>query len=206
MLFNLNIIKYIGEQGVVYYSIINYVNTLVLMTMMGIAQGMQPLVSYYFGAENSTNMKKLFKMSAIAGVIASAAFVVICHIIPDFIVGLFIDPTETAIFTEAIRVLQIYSYAFAFMGINVIVSAFFVSVERPGIAAVVSLGRGFFLILVALYLMIAILGGEGIWYSAILAEGTCMIIAIVLYKTKIKAVYKEMRLPKAKKENLNECY
>lgn len=206
MLFNLNIIKYIGEQGVVYYSIINYVNTLVLMTMMGIAQGMQPLVSYYFGAENSTNMKKLFKMSAIAGVIASAAFVVICHLIPDFIVGLFIDPIETAIFTEAIRVLQIYSYAFAFMGINVIVSAFFVSVERPGIAAVVSLGRGFFLILAALYLMIAILGGEGIWYSAILAEGTCMITAIVLYKTKIKAVYKDMKSPKVKKEKLNECY
>ncbi len=51
-----------------------------------------------------------------------------------------------------------------------------------------------------------ILGGEGIWYSAILAEGTCMIVAIVLFKTKIKAVYNDMKSPKSKKEKLNECY
>lgn len=200
MLFNLNIIKYIGEQGVIYYSIINYVNTLVLMTMMGIAQGMQPLVSFYFGAENPKNMKKLFKMSSISAVISSIVFVVICHIIPNFIVGLFIDPSETAILSEAIRVLQIYSYAFAFMGLNVIVSAFFVSVERPGIAAVVSLGRGFFLIIAALYVMIAILGGEGIWYSAVLSEAVCMIIAILLFKTKVKKVYNDMEKLKSNKK------
>ncbi len=205
MLFNLNIIKYIGEQGVVYYSIINYVNTLVLMTMMGVAQGMQPLVSFYFGAENSKNMKKLFKMSAVVAIIASIVFVIVCHIVPDFIVGLFIDPSEKNIFEEGIRILQIYSYSFAFMGLNVIISAFFVSVEKPSIAAVVSLGRGFFLILASLYIMIAILGGEGIWYSAILSEGVCMIIAILLFKTKIRTVYEGMKELKDKKEFLKTC-
>lgn len=192
MLFNLNIIKYIGEQGVVYYSIINYVNTLALMTMMGIAQGMQPLVSFYFGAENSKNMKKLFKMSMISAVTSSIVFVLICQVMSKFIIGLFIDPSEIAIFSEGMRVLKIYSFAFAFMGVNVIISAFFVSVERPKIAAVISLGRGFYLIIAALYLMITIFGGAGIWYSAILSESTCMLIAIILYRLKIKSVYENM--------------
>lgn len=188
MLFNINITKYIGEQGVVYYSILNYVNTLILMTMMGIAQGMQPLVSFYFGAEKTENMKKLLKMALKAVVVAAIASVAICMVLPGFIVGLFIDPSETVVFSEAVRVLKIYSISFLFMGFNVIISAFFVSVEKPSLATVISLGRGLVLVLAALFIMIAIAGGEGIWYSTILSEGVCMIIAFVILKMKINSV------------------
>ncbi len=57
LLFNLSLTKYIGENALIYYSVINYINTLVLMTMMGITQGMQPLTSFYYGAGNIDNVK-----------------------------------------------------------------------------------------------------------------------------------------------------
>ena len=190
MLFNISITKYIGEQGVVYYSILNYVNTLILMTMMGISQGMQPLVSFYFGAEKVDSMKKLLKMAIKASVIAAIVSFAVCRILPDFIVGLFINPSETHIFAEGVRVLKIYAISFLFMGFNVIISAFFVSVEKPVFAAIVTLGRGLFMVVAALFITIAIAGGEGIWYSTIISESVCMITAFILLKLNLDKIMK----------------
>ena len=63
LLFNQTILKYIGEDGIITYSIISYVNTLVIMTMIAITQGMQPLSSYHYGKNENNVVKKLLKMS-----------------------------------------------------------------------------------------------------------------------------------------------
>lgn len=55
--FNQAILKYIGEYALVSYTIISYVNTIVVMSMAGIAQGTQPLISYYYGKNESENIR-----------------------------------------------------------------------------------------------------------------------------------------------------
>ena len=72
-LFNHTILRVIGEQALPAYTIISYVNTLVLMTMTGIAQGMQPLVSYALGAERRRDCHRLLKY----GVAAAALFAIL---------------------------------------------------------------------------------------------------------------------------------
>ncbi|GAA0239916.1 MATE family efflux transporter [Metaclostridioides mangenotii] len=188
LLFNLNIQRYIGESGLIYYSVINYINILVLMTMIGIAQGMQPLSSYYFGANNFKNVKTLFKMGSKSIITASVVVFLACIVFSEPIVSLFIHRSETALFNEAVRVFRIYSVSFLFLGVNVIVSAFFVSVESPLISTIISLGRGLIIVTVSLFTMIFLFGGEGIWYSTIVSEFICMIISLILLKRNYKLI------------------
>lgn len=188
LLFNLSIQKYIGETGIIYYSVINYISILVLMTMIGIAQGMQPLSSYYFGAKDFKKVQALFKMGSKSIITASIVVFLVCIVFSDPIVSLFIHRSETAIFSEAIRVFKIYSISFLFLGVNVIISAFFVSVENPIVSTIISLGRGFVIVSISLFTMIFLFGGEGIWYTTIVSELICMIISLILLKRNYKLI------------------
>lgn len=182
LLFNLSLTKYIGENALIYYSVINYINTLVLMTMMGITQGMQPLTSFYYGAGNIDNVKKLLKMGIKATIIASVAVFAICMAFSRPIVSLFIHPEETMLFNEGVRVFKIFSISFLLVGINVIISGFFVSVEKPSISTVISLGRGLVIVVLSLISMILIFGGQGIWMTTIVSEFICLILSLVFLK------------------------
>lgn len=188
LLFNLSIQKYIGEVGIIYYSVINYINVLVLMTMVGIAQGMQPLSSYYYGAHSYKEVRALFSMGVKAIIIASISVFAVSMIFTEPIVSLFIHRSEVEIFSEAVRVFRIYSFSFLILGFNVVISSFFVSIENPLISTVISLGRGLVLIAACLFVMIFLFGGEGIWYTTIVSEFVCLIISLVLLKINYKIV------------------
>ena len=72
------------------YTIISYVNTIVVMSMAGIAQGTQPLISYYYGKNESEKYKKLLKYGMVAAAAGSVAAVLICYVGAESIVGLFL--------------------------------------------------------------------------------------------------------------------
>lgn len=71
--FNRAIVRVIGDQGLVAFSVITYVNTVIVMTMTGISQGLQPLVSFYYGKKEEKNYKTLLKYAFTAQVIISLA-------------------------------------------------------------------------------------------------------------------------------------
>ena len=77
--FNQAILKYIGEYALVSYTIISYVNTIVVMSMAGIAQGSQPLISYYYGKNEPGKYKKLLKYGITAALVGSVGAVVVCY-------------------------------------------------------------------------------------------------------------------------------
>lgn len=68
------------------------------------------------------------------------------------------------------------------VGINVIISGFFVSVEKPSISTVISLGRGLVIVVLSLISMILIFGGQGIWMTTIVSEFICLILSLVFLK------------------------
>ena len=141
-LFNQKILKYIGENGVVTYSIITYVNTLVLMTMVGITQGMQPISSYHYGMEDDETVFELFKMSLKTIAIVSIISFVIVTIFAPSIVSIFIGREDMVLFNYSIKALRIFAISFLIVGYNVNISGFFASIEEPIHATVISLGRG----------------------------------------------------------------
>ena len=76
MAFNINIMKIIGEKGVSAFGIIGYISTLVTMTMIGFSQGLQPVISYNYGAEKYDRIKKILKIGiAVVAVFGIMVFI-----------------------------------------------------------------------------------------------------------------------------------
>ena len=95
-------------------------------------------------------------------------------------VDLFISPENTALYTESVRVLKVFSLSFLFSGVNIIAAGYFTSVEAAVSSFLISVGRGFFTLAAALVLMIFVWGGKGIWWSALLSEFLCLSLTLFL--------------------------
>lgn len=175
-LFNHAIISLIGEKGIISYTVISYIYTLVLMTMTGITQGIQPLISFYYGKRNFKYCHKLLRYGITVVVIISVLIFTIVQIGTHFIVSLFIDENSHSVFDYTTMSLRIYSIAFLLTGFNVIMAGFFASIEHPYYSFTISLGRGLVLIWLSLLVLSALLGEYGIWLSPSISEGLSLII------------------------------
>lgn len=182
LLFNQSILKYIGENGVVTYSVICYVNTLVIMTMIGITQGMQPLCSYYYGKEEQSTVRKLLNLSLKTVGIVSILICVISVFYGQHIVSVFIPKSNHLLFSESVAAFKTFSLSFLLLGFNVLISGFCAALEQPLNATIISLGRGLVIIVICLFSMIAILGGNGIWLATLISEALCLILSILILR------------------------
>lgn len=187
--FNQTILKVIGEQGIVTYTIISYANLLVLMTMIGIAQGMQPLVSFYFGKEDIQTCNYFFKLAA--------TMVGICIIIimyasifkTEFIVSAFIGKDDIQLYEYSIKAFRLFSFSFIVVGFNILISGYFVAIEEAFKAIVISLSRGLFVLVASLLMMVYIFGADGIWISTFISEFIVMIMSVIFYISYRKKIY-----------------
>ena len=180
--FNQAILKYIGEYALVSYTIISYVNTIVVMSMAGIAQGTQPLISYYYGKNESEKYKKLLKYGMVAAAAGSVAAVLICYVGAESIVGLFLKESEASLSVYSVRVLRIFILSFLLAGLNVVLGGYFTSVEKAGFATMISLTRSLIALVISLVFLTAVFGGEAIWWVPLIAESCCLVLSAGLYQ------------------------
>ena len=180
ILFNQSLVRFIGQDALISYSVICYVNTLIMMTMIGITQGAQPLISFFFGAGELKNVNHLLKMAIKTVFITSIVVFSSCILFANNIVSLFISPDEIELFTSTISVFKLYSISFLFIGFNLIISGFFVAIEKPISSAIISLGRSLILVTISLFVLTKLFGGNGIWITTAVSEFICLIIALGL--------------------------
>lgn len=177
-LFNHTILRFIGEQVLPAYTIISYVNTLVLMTMTGAAQGMQPLVSFSLGAGRRRDCHRLLGYGLAAAALFAALSFALGELGAPLIVGAFLE-RSSAIFVYSVSALRLYAWSFLAVGFNVIFAAFFTAVERPGPAFAISLSRSLVLLALSLLTMAVLFGDRGIWLSTLVSELGCLGITAV---------------------------
>lgn len=180
-LFNQVILHVIGEPGVVSYTVISYINTLVLSTMGGIAQGMQPVTSYHYGAREYGNCRKLLMYSLIMEITVSMIYVLMLELFPQVFVGAFLDRADEALFGYTASALRLYSLSFLFLGYNVIAAGYFTAMERSLPSFFVSAGRGLFFLAAALAVMVRQFGENGIWLSPVVSEVICAFFATAFF-------------------------
>ena len=180
-LFNQSILAYLGEESIVSYTIVTYVSTIVVMSMAGIAQGIQPLVSYHYGRKMPQNYHRLLKYALCFGTVFSIAAFLISRAIASPLVNLFISPELAQLRADSVRIFYTFSYSFLLCGFNVIIGGFFTAIEYPKSAMAISLGRGFIFVAISLQIPTRLLGGNGIWMAATLAEGMCLVLTLVLF-------------------------
>ncbi|HSQ87898.1 MATE family efflux transporter [Romboutsia sp.] len=197
LIFNQSILRVIGEDALVSYSVICYINTLVLTTMMGISQGIQPICSYYYGKKDKNAVLSILDMGLKVVNISSVISFLIVVIFTNQIVSMFISNVDKAIFDYTVTILRVFSLSFLIMGYNVITSGFCVAVDKPVLAGVVSLGRGIVVITFSLIAMILLFGGKGIWISTFVSELIVFMVAKNILKKcqdNIEEEYRELKV------------
>lgn len=178
--FNQAIIRFLNEDAIVSYSIIAYVNAIVVMSMVGVAQGCQPLISYYYGKGEREKCRRLLKYE-LCTVAASSFFVAgVCYLLADKIVGIFISPELEELSAYSAGVFRIFILSFLLAGYNVVAAGFFTAIEKSGTAVVISLGRGLVMLVISMTVLTALFGGKGIWWAAALSEALCLVVSIRL--------------------------
>ena len=176
-LFNQTILQVVGEAALTSYTIISYVNTLVLMTMIGTAHGVQPLSSFYLGAGQRPLCHKFLSYGVKLVAAAGLGFFVLCQLLAGPIVGLFLEGGDP-LFGYTVTALRLYASCFLLMGFNVVVSGFFTAMEHPFPALTISFGRGLVLISGCLVVLSALFGDVGIWLAPLASEGLCLILTL----------------------------
>ncbi|MEG1312023.1 MAG: MATE family efflux transporter, partial [Romboutsia sp.] len=159
-----------------------YINTLVLTTMMGISQGIQPICSYYYGKKDKESVLSILNMGLKTVKISSIIAFLVAIIFANQIVSMFISNVDKEMFNYTVNILRVFSLAFLIMGYNVVTSGFCVSIDKPVQAGIVSLGRGVVVITITLIAMILLFGGKGIWIATFISELIVIIGSIKILK------------------------
>lgn len=193
-LFNQAILRYLNEDALVSYTIISYVNSIAIMSMVGIAQGYQPLISYYYGQKRMDRCRKLMRYGIVAAVVVSVAFTAGSILGAKGIVGMFVAKELTELSAYSVRVMCIFVLSFLVAGYNIVIGGYFTAVERPVSAMVISVARSIVMLVLSLGVLTAWFGGRGIWWSPTLAEGLTLILTAGLFLRYRKGWKKENHL------------
>ena len=179
-LFNQAILRFLNEDALVSYTIISYVNSIAIMTMVGIAQGYQPLISYYYGQKRIERCKKLLRYGITSAIVLSIAFTAGCMLGADGIVSLFISPDMTELSAYSAQVLRIFALSFLIAGYNIVIGGYFTAVEVPVSATIISLGRSVVLLILSLGVLTTVFKGAGIWWSPMVSEALTLVLTLLL--------------------------
>lgn len=181
--FNLQIVKYFGNYGLVIYSIIS--NTLIVTNsfMNSAGNAMQPLVSYSIGAGNKERVRKFTKI----GFATITIFVIIMYgVIYGFtnrLIHLFVKPSEIVV-KEGIPAIRIYFLSMFFAMVNVYFSVYFQAALKSVYAMIISLLRGFGVTILFVIIIPLIFGASSVWWVMLLSEGATMIVTLFLLSRK----------------------
>ncbi|KGJ52041.1 multidrug transporter MatE [[Clostridium] innocuum] len=177
-LFNHAILKHIGDNGVVTYTVITYIYNIVMMTFTGISQGMQPLVSFYRGRREENTCRLFLRYALYTTFAMSMLALAICLFMTPALVSIFIDASRAELFTYTVHAFRIYSLCYLVIGYNIVCSGYFAAVEKSGYSFAISLLRGFVLIAASIWIMGELFQGEGIWYATLVCESSTLVVSI----------------------------
>lgn len=168
-LYNVQLMKFAGENGVAAYGTIMYVNFIFVAIFFGYSIGSAPLISFNYGAGNHNELKNLFKKSMTLVTIWGILLAVISQIIAMPLARLFVgyDNELLAMTQEGFR---IYCLVYLINGFNIFGSAFFTSLNNGIISAIISFLRTLVFQIVSVIILPIIFGIKGIWFAVIVAE------------------------------------
>lgn len=177
-LFNHTILRCIGTDGLVAYTIIAYTNTLVINITMGVSQGSQPLISFQNGRGDGAAIGKLLRygLRTMCG-IAAVCFTVLFLAAPK-LVAVYLPEAGAEMLTFATDAFRRYSLCYLPVGFNIYIAGFLTAMERPLPAVSISTGRGLILQGSILLLLAAVLGGGSIWFAPVISEVLCLGLSV----------------------------
>lgn len=177
ILYNFQLIKLAGENGIAAYGIIMYVNIIFMAIFLGYSLGSAPIVSYHYGAGNHSELKNLLRKSILLLSVSGVFLVIFSELLAKPLVTIFAS-YDANLLSITIRGFQLYALAFLIMGINVWGSAFFTALNNGVISAAISFLRTLVFQIIVVLILPIFLDIDGIWLSIVIAELLSLIVTI----------------------------
>ena len=175
-IFNIVLMIRIGEMGVSAFSIILYIASLVIAIFSGICNGISPIISFNYGANNKDRINKILKI-AISTIIIGISSTILMIFGGETLIKMF-SKGDAELIRITAEATKLYSVAFVFNGLNILTSAYFTALEDAKTSAIISVLRGVILILIFIIILPIILGDIGIWLTVPASELVTVFIAV----------------------------
>lgn len=189
IIINTTLLKHGGDLAVGAYGILNSLLILVLMLIIGLNQGTQPIVGYNFGAKLYSRMFETLKQSAIIATIITVSGFLIFMLFPHGVVSVF--STDEELQHIAANGLKITVLMFPVVGFQIVVANFFQSIGKAKIAIFLSLTRQFIFMIPCLLILPGIFGLNGAWASLSASDALSTIVSLLTITIFIKKFHKE---------------
>lgn len=185
MLYNMQLMKYSGEDGVAAFGVLMYVNFLFLAIFIGYSVGTAPLVSFNFGAQNTAELKNIFEKSLKILAVAALTMFFAGEILAVPMAKIFVgyDAGLTELTVSGFR---IFSFSFLLAEIPIYGSSFFTALNNGFVSAAISFLRTVVFETAAVLILPLIFGINGVWFSLVAAELVAALVTVVFYVLKQK--------------------
>lgn len=177
MLYNLQLMKYAGANGVSAYGIIMYVGFIFVGVFVGYAVGSAPLIGFNFGAKNNDELKNILKKSIILLGSSAVVLTILAEIFAPSLASIFVgyDDELLAMTTNAIR---LFAISYILNWFNIFASSFFTALNNGLISAIISFVRTLIFQVSMIFVLPLILGLNGLWLAVVVAEFLSLLLSL----------------------------
>lgn len=180
MLYNMQLMKYAGENGVAAYGVLMYVSMIFIAAFIGYTIGTAPVISYHYGAGNHDELKSLLRKSLIIVGVFSLGMLILGEVLARPLSVIFVG-YDTELLSLTLRGFAIFSFSFLFSGFAIYGSGFFTALNNGLISAVISFLRTLVFQVAAILILPMIWGIDGIWISIVVAEVMATAVTILFW-------------------------
>lgn len=185
MIYNFQLMKYVGEDGVSAYGVLMYVQFIFVAIYIGYAIGCAPITGYHFGARNHNELKNMLRkssfLSAVSGVILTILAIALSSPLAKLFVGY-----DKELYELTRHAFRLFAYSFLLAGFNIFTSSFFTALNNGAVSAAISFMRTLIFQTSSVLILPMFLGVDGIWWAITVAEFFAFILSLIFLFAKRK--------------------
>lgn len=180
-LFNIVMMKYMGEKGVAAITIILYSQFVFIAVYLGFSMGTAPIISYNYGNQNKAQLKRIFKICSKLIMSSSIGVFILSLIFAKYIVGFF-APEGTEVYAIAKKGFSLFAIGYLFAGYNIFSSSLFTALSNGKISAIISFMRTLVFIVLGIFFLPMVFKVNGIWLAVPFAEILSILVSLYFIK------------------------
>lgn len=185
MVYNFQLLKYVGEDGVSAYGVLMYVQFIFIAIYIGYSIGCAPVIGYHYGAKNHGELKNMLKKSTLlmtcSGVVLTALAILFAAPLAKIFVGY-----DAGLYELTKHALKLFSFSFLLAGFNIFASSFFTALNNGGVSAAISFLRTMIFQTSSVLILPFFFDVDGIWLAITFAEAFAFIISVIFLVAKRK--------------------
>ena len=178
MLYNFQLMRLIGEDGVSAYGVLMYVQFIFVAIFIGYSIGSAPVVSFHFGAQNHGELKSLLRKSVLLTSSGGVLLTVAARLLAALLAHLFVG-YDAVLFDLTTHAFRLFSWSFLLAGFNIFTSGFFTALNNGAISAAISFLRTLVFQTASVLILPLLLGVDGIWWAITVAEIFAFLISLL---------------------------